>query len=252
MPLERPGSVTAAGVLCIIYGSLFTLCGLCGVAGLAMQGEGANPFAGGDPAQAELQKQLQANIEADVPAYRAFNISTTILSLGEAVCLLIGGIGLLRLQPWARTLTLVVSWVVIATTVVQAVYQLAFVIPAMNRVFQALAVGLPGAAAVPANAARALRTIMMITAFVMIVIYAIVLIYFVVIIILLSRSRARLAFEAAARGDLDQGDDEHYGDRGRRDYGPRDDDRYDDREEGPEDWRRPPPSDEPRDDRFYR
>jgi hypothetical protein len=32
---RRPGSVTAAAVLAIIYGSLFTICGLCGVFGLA-------------------------------------------------------------------------------------------------------------------------------------------------------------------------------------------------------------------------
>jgi hypothetical protein len=59
MPSQRPGSVTAAGVMAIIYGSLFTLCGICGVAFMAASGTMNNDmFAGNDPAAAALQKKM--------------------------------------------------------------------------------------------------------------------------------------------------------------------------------------------------
>src|SRR4051794_25000774 len=107
MTVVRPGSVTAAGVLAIIYSSLFTLCGLCGLISLLAQGAmGGNFMGAGDPAQAELQKQLQDALERDVPAYQAFQIGGAVLGLAEAIPLLVAGIGLLAMLRWARTLAL--------------------------------------------------------------------------------------------------------------------------------------------------
>src|SRR5213082_3201917 len=102
MPMRRPGSVTAAGVLAIVYGSLFSLCGFCGLVGIAAQGAMGNNFmAGNDPMQVQLQKELQNALERDVPGYKAFQIVGTIVGLGEAVVMLVAGIGLLYMRRWA-------------------------------------------------------------------------------------------------------------------------------------------------------
>ena len=66
MAAERPGTVTAAGVLCIIYGSVGVLCGICGVISLVMQASGANLFAGGDALQAQLQVEMEAALRREL------------------------------------------------------------------------------------------------------------------------------------------------------------------------------------------
>ncbi len=201
MPSFRPGSVTAAAVLSIIYGSLFTLCGLCGVVSLAAQGAmGKNFLAGGDPMQVQLQKQLEDALQREVPGYQAFQVVGTIISLGEALALLIAGIGLLSMQPWARTLAIVVCLIAMVSTGFQAVYQSAFIIPAMNKAFQvALPAALPqGAGPQAAEVLRVLRTMMTLIAIVTVILYGLILIYLVIIVVLLSRAHVRAAFETSA------------------------------------------------------
>src|SRR5258708_3470560 len=124
---RRPASVTAAGVLAIIYGCLFTICGLCGVAGVALSGKPNALCGGGDPQQAEMQKQLEAAMERDVPAYRAVQISIPLVNLVVAVTLLVAGICLFGMRSWARTLTLVAALIAIVSTTFQAIYQVVYI-----------------------------------------------------------------------------------------------------------------------------
>src|SRR5262245_33349087 len=110
MPSPRPGSVTAAGVLSIIYGSLFTLCGMCAVGGmLGQEAMGKNFFGGNDPVQMQVQNEWEQALQRDVPTYQAFQIGTNLVNLALAVSLLIAGIGLLSMNPWARTLAMTAS-----------------------------------------------------------------------------------------------------------------------------------------------
>ena len=111
MRSQRPGSATAAAILAIIYGSLFTLCGLCGAASLVMQGGmGKNFMGGADPNQARIQKQLEDTLKRDIPGYQAFQVGGTIVGLGEALALLLAGIGLLNMQPWHACSPWLVPW----------------------------------------------------------------------------------------------------------------------------------------------
>lgn len=237
----RPGAVTAAGVLSIIYGSLFTLCGLCGVASLVAQGSGADMGAmfggGGDAVQKEMQKRIQEEVqkamERDAPAYNAYQIGSAILGLAEAVAFLIVGIGLVRMSPWSRGFGLTLCAITIFTTIVQAIYQLAFVMPAMRSAFQVV---LPAAGPVPAEALRMMQNIMTIMSVVMVIIYAVVVFYILIILLLLSRGHVREAFAAAARGDFDRPAPDEFEPRER--LRPQ-------RDEGDEDWRYRPPEGTP-------
>lgn len=231
MQVQRPGAVTAASVLAIIYGSLFTLCGLCGVAGLAMQGAG-NPFVGNDPVQGQLQKQLEGALLRDVPAYQLVQIVGVFLGLAVAVTMLVGGIAILSMRPGARTALKVACVIAILLSIFQAVYQAAFVMPAMNRAFQVAipeAVNQDGQPPPPqmAQAMQAMQAIMTITAIVTVVIYGLFIIYVVIILVLLSQAHVNAAFAGVGKPGFD--DDRADPHRERRDY---DDD---------QDWSQEPP-----------
>src|SRR5262245_28704967 len=199
MPVARPGAVTAAGVLAIIYGSLFSLCGLVGVASLAAQGGmGQNMFGGGgDANQQKLQKEVEQRLERDVPAYQAFQVGGTILGLAEALALLIGGIGVMSMHGWARTLTLLAALVAMLTSLVQAVYTTVYVIPAINSAFQVAMPALleqQGAGPKAQEAMRLIETMFVLVAIAMVVIYILVLVYLFIIVVLLCRRHVRAAF----------------------------------------------------------
>src|SRR5262245_13805382 len=197
MPPRRPGAVTAAGVMAIIYGSLFTLCGVCGIVGMAAQdGMGGNPFAGGDPAQAKIMKEVQEAIVAEMPAYESIQVISSIVSLAEAVALLVAGIGLLSMRRWARTLAIIAAVVAIATGALQAGFQMAVVMPATSRALQkALPAVVPQNAGPQAQqAAQAVRFFMSLTGVLTVAVMAFLAIYLLVIVILLCQRRVRAAF----------------------------------------------------------
>jgi hypothetical protein len=221
---RRPGAATAAGVLAIIYGSLGLLCGVCGLASLLIQGAGGNNmFFGGDPAQADLQKKLQDALARDLPAYEAVQIGGNLLGLIEAVALLVGGIGVLNMRRWARTLVMTFSFIAIASGIFQVYYQTVFVFPSMNNVFQNELPGLLPAGPAPqaAQVMSVMRTMVTAIAVVTIVILVVVMIYLFIIIMLLARPHVRAAF--ASQDQMDYLESEREGERARRDYDEDDD-----------------------------
>jgi hypothetical protein len=190
MARQRPGSVTAAAVMCIIYGSLFTLCGSCSLLSLALQSAGKNLFGGGNPQLEQAQKQLQDALEDDMPAHPAVEVSGTVLELVEALALLVAGIGLISIQRWARTLVFVTAIITILSTLFHAVYVAGFVIPSINR-----------APAAQANdEVRFMRMALVATYTAAAVVDVLAVVYLLIVVLLLRRRQVRAAFAA---GGLD-------------------------------------------------
>jgi hypothetical protein len=230
MPSQRPGSVTAAAVMAIIYGSLFTLCSICEVVGVAAQPIGGNFFAGagGNPNQAQLQQQQL--IERNVPGYRAVRAVTALLGLTLAIALLIAGIGLIGMRSWARMLALIVCFVAVASTLFQVVYQSALVLPAMNKAFQAAPAGaMPQGPGGP-EMAQLMQTMFPAIAVVIVIWHFLWMIYLLIIVLLLRRRHVRAAF--AAGGLPAEGEEPPF---------------RDDEDEG---WGRSRPRENPEDDRY--
>ena len=207
MAFRRPGAATAAAVLAIIYGSLFTLCGLCGLANVVAQGAmGNNIMAGNDPKQAEMQKALQDALERDAPEYQAYQIVTTIVSLIGSLLLLFAGIGLLYMRRWARTLALADCLVLVAVTLFQTVYVAVYVMPVVSQVF---AIALPnampqGAAAPPPEALRAMHMIMDLMTVGAVVLNVVLVVYLLIIVFLLNQRHVRVAFIDPRQDDIDE------------------------------------------------
>jgi hypothetical protein len=197
MPYHRPGSATAAGVLAIIYGSLFSLCGLCGVVSVATQGAGNNFMFGNDEQHAQLQKAMLAALDRDVPGYQVYQVAGTAAGLIGASLMLLAGIGVLYLRGWARVLAIADSLVLVALSLFQAVYQLVFVMPALGRFFQ---VGLPAAlpqgnaGPPPADFLRGMQVFTNVMSVGTAVFSIALIVYLFIIVFLLSRRHVRAAF----------------------------------------------------------
>jgi hypothetical protein len=234
MAAQRPGTVTAAAVMAMIYGCLFLICGLIAVVSLVAQDAMGQGFMGvNDPQQVKLQQEMQQIIVQKVPAYNAIQIVGNIFGLVAAIAMLIGGVALLSMSSWSRAFVMIWCFVIIATTIFQAIYLIAFVMPATNQAIDAAlpAVIPQGGPQAPemAKMTQALVTMMFVVG---LIIYLVIVVYLAIIIGLLSGRRARLAF---AGMPLDQEKD-------------RGSDRSRDSHEGEEnrDWDQPAPTEEPR------
>jgi hypothetical protein len=214
MPRQRPGSVTAAAVMAIVYGTLFTFCNLCGLAG---QGLNKNLFGGGDPQQAQLQKQIEEALDRDVPLYSVVQLASPIIGLVFALAFLSAGLGLLGMHSWARLLAIATAVFIVLFNIVQSIYQLVFFLPAMDRVFtDVLPNAMPkGPAPMPVDIVQVVKISMMVGVVIGLIIQIAVILYLLVIVFLLLRHNARAAFAGTdelseavtASPDLDYADD---------------------------------------------
>jgi len=114
----RPGAVTVMSILAIIFGSLGVLCGLTALASqLAMLAMGGrNPFTPNMPVMNNT----------GVVAYGA--VAGVVRLLFSAV-LLAGGIGALKLRPWARRALIWWSFALIVWATINLAIVLAWVNP---------------------------------------------------------------------------------------------------------------------------
>lgn len=236
MAAKRPGALTAAGIMSIIYGSLGCLCGLLGVLGLILQSANGGAGFGGGPEQ----KQIQEQIEREIPAYNLVNTVNTFSGLLEAIVILVVGIGLLNIKSWARLLGFIFLALAIVRLVALVIYQFVFVMPTTSRLFDRL---IPGAPAGGPDQ-KALQVIMTITLVVTGIVYLAIIIYLVIIMLLLSKRTVGNALRDGGRREEMDWDKDRYGDEDRARPRNRRDDDYDDG------WDARRPADSPPDDRF--
>ncbi len=111
--MQRPTSVTVFGVLNIIFGSLGILCTPLSMVTLFSPGASQNP----------VLKIMQDN-----PVFRIWMITAAILGVIAAIVLLAAGIGLLRLRPWARTLSIGYGVYAIVAGLIGMVFNVIYVI----------------------------------------------------------------------------------------------------------------------------
>src|SRR6516162_6328253 len=143
MRRQRTTPILVIAILHLVGGSLGLLSSLCGIGSLLMMNTLGStspptlapptfPVRPGQPAQLaplpganELMKYLQDN----VPGYRAFTIGSLALSFLLDIMLITAGIGLLKVQPWARWLSVVYAPISIVNRIGSFVYQLIWVLP---------------------------------------------------------------------------------------------------------------------------
>lgn len=123
MPRARSGGLTAVGILSIVYAVVFHLCG--SIFGLSFPLWGPAFF-----------RFIEDNVP-DAPPLGAlfegpmmwFSVISSLAMLILGVCFLAGGIGLLKLRPWGRKLSLAVSVATIVWTIMAFLISQIFVAP---------------------------------------------------------------------------------------------------------------------------
>jgi hypothetical protein len=217
MPPRKPGSVTAAAVMAIIYGSLGLLCGFCGLISLVAQEFMAQNInfnmaaAGGDPGVAafltQFDKEMKDIIRRDIPLNAIIQVAESVLSLLFAALILAGGIGLLKMKRWSRKLTLRSCLAEMALSSFQVVYLFAVTLPvtirAIDEAMPKALLALPPGAALPPNFQESQELANTLGLAFAGIVVAICIIYFFLIVCLLSRRTVRDAFASLDQAGID-------------------------------------------------
>jgi hypothetical protein len=129
---ERPSAVLVVAILQICFGSLALLGSLCG-GGLQLAG-GARMFA--PPPGAQAPPDVEGMIRARVPYYTAMQYGGAILGTIAGAVMIISAIGLLKMRPWARGLTIGYACYNIISTIVSFVFALTVTLPVTKELFE--------------------------------------------------------------------------------------------------------------------
>jgi hypothetical protein len=128
----RPTVVLVFAVLNIVFGSLGLLIAGCGgVLQLFV-----NRLAASDTARAGVLKDMvdvSEKMKAQVPAYTLVSMISVAVLLGLTILMIVGGIGLLRMKPWARRATILWACLLIIYEFAQTIYQVTLAIPVQMR-----------------------------------------------------------------------------------------------------------------------
>jgi hypothetical protein len=90
-----------------------------------------------------------------VPSYQAYLYVTGALSLAFAVTLLVSGLGLLRMAPWARNLSIGYAIASLVEKLALAVYAFALLLPAYDEAFRPMVAKDPLAGQIAVTSAKA-------------------------------------------------------------------------------------------------
>jgi hypothetical protein len=202
-PLQRPrpSAVVVLGILHLVGGGLDLLATVCGGVGMAVQ-DGA-PFMGqrsGDGGGldfAQLQKKMQ-----ELPGYQEMAYGGLGANLLLGFMLLAAGVGLLNMQPWARTLSLVYAPLAICDRLVSFFYSLLVVLPGVS-----VAIPLSSTAAQEEAAMSLMRASIMIG----VVVDLLFIAYPIMVLVILTRAPVVAAFRAEEPPQMDLPDDEGWG-----------------------------------------
>jgi hypothetical protein len=135
--------ILVIAILHLTGGALGVLGSICGAGSLLMVDSLGSltpttlPTRPGQPAPAPppSPNQLMKDLNDSIPGYRAFTVGSLGFGFFLDILLVSAGIGLLKVQPWARWLSLVYATLSILYHLGTFLYQLVWVIPAMQAMY---------------------------------------------------------------------------------------------------------------------
>ena len=134
MRVERPTSVIVIAIFQLIFGGLGLMCNLCAGIVLLAGGPQAFQFAGAGPNPGTtLQEEMEKFQSEKLPQAKAVQAVGFVTSLLFALMMVASGIGLLKMQPWARTLAIVYAIAGIANALFTTIYALMYTAPMMRE-----------------------------------------------------------------------------------------------------------------------
>jgi hypothetical protein len=141
MVRKRPTVILVMAILSITFGSLWLLLWLC---------VGAMPFIlyhlpvpqpGGGTGYP--YRELLDLLQREIPGYAAVEVGNAVLGLVLSVLLILSGIGLLRMQNWARWTSVIFGGVTVVKEIAHSIFSWIYVNPVTERWAQELVRKLP-------------------------------------------------------------------------------------------------------------
>lgn len=200
MARPRPTSVLVLAILHFVFGGLGLVCVAC--AGVGLAAGNLNRGVQNAPQQ-QTQKDIERITEEKLPYNKAVNYASLALDVVLSLLLLIGGFGLLNVQPWGRAVSLAYAPLSILIKLVELAYAVAFSLPATQAIGEELSKKGGDAATVGA----ALKF----TAYLGLVVPLVTMIYPVAVLIILLTPSVAAAFRT--RGIHSSEEPEDYDDR---------------------------------------
>jgi hypothetical protein len=130
---KRPTAVLVMAILNMVFGGMGLACSLClgfSIAFLAIMFN--QPDFAKEPGMRDL-KDMVESMNREIPWMFPYLIGNAVLDLVLAIVLLVAGIGLLKMRPWARITSIVYAVVRIATQIGGVVFTYGFINPAAER-----------------------------------------------------------------------------------------------------------------------
>lgn len=137
---HRTTPILVLAILHLVGGGLGLFGSLCGCGGLLMSNALSSaiptmPQRPGQPPPPPNANEINKYMNDHVPGYLAYTVIALVLSFLLDIMLISGGIGLLNMHPWARWLSLAYAPLSILVRLVGFVYQLVWVMPAMESLY---------------------------------------------------------------------------------------------------------------------
>ncbi len=219
MPARQASQwIKIVAILQIAFGALGIALGLLGLLQVAMGTQpGAFGGGGGTPQAQQMQKELQEGLQRvqnSLPGGMAVQYGQIAFGLLLSALMIASGAGMLKLQPWGRSLAIGYAVASLLDKVFSVVYIVAFTLPAIDRFMTEF--GAKGAQQqMVANFAR-------IAAYASVVGPVVLSIYPLFVLIFMLKASTRKAFSPEAAGE--SAEDEGWG--RTADRGGREEDRY--------------------------
>ena len=115
-------AVLVMGILNTVFGSLWFLTGICAGLNFLLLPLATSMTKGQVNPLADMNK---------IPGYLAFEIGTTVCDLLFAILLILSGIGMFSVKPWARSLALVVGALLILREIGGVLFHVLYLNPAI-------------------------------------------------------------------------------------------------------------------------
>lgn len=133
MPAKRPTAVLVMAILNMVFGGLALACSLCVGIGIAFVAVAiSQPNAAHDPKIRDV-KDMFESMNREIPLLMPYLIGNMVFDVIMAIALVVAGIGLLKMRPWARLTSIVYAVLKIAAQVGGLVFTYAYLNPATER-----------------------------------------------------------------------------------------------------------------------
>jgi hypothetical protein len=136
MNRERPTVLLVMAILNFVFGGLFILCGLCGMGSVLFTGalfKGMSSASKGTTGTGPDVFGEMSKVFDTIPGYYPVQITTMLLLIVLNIVLIVAGVGLLQMKPWARWTSLGYGVASIFLQMVILLYAVFVMQPAMEK-----------------------------------------------------------------------------------------------------------------------